>query len=373
MSLLSILFLVSSYAGMSGAHMEIKKVADEKVILPCHHQLGLQEQRSLDIEWLMKDTAGKPKVVISFSSGKVYDDLNEDQQGRVDFAANYLAGDASLKITSLKPSDESEYTCKVKNAGRYHWNYITLKVLVKPSKPKCEMEGELTEGGDLTLQCTSASGTKPITYHWQRVVEREGGDPHLPPKSQIDYDHPGRVLLQNLTLSASGVYQCTASNEAGKESCQAEVAVQYVQSVGMMAGAVAGMAAGALLVLLLVWLLIRKKDKKRHEEEERPNEIREDAEAPKARLVKPSSSSSGSRSSRSGSSSTRSTANSAFHSQRTPSADAVPPPGISTHPYSLVGLEATGAEPSKVHSTTLSKMSTPPGPTPSLSQPFQTV
>ncbi|XP_038609881.1 CXADR-like membrane protein isoform X3 [Tachyglossus aculeatus] len=317
MSLLSILFLVSSYAGMSGAHMEIKKVADEKVILPCHHQLGLQEQRSLDIEWLMKDTAGKPKVVISFSSGKVYDDLNEDQQGRVDFAANYLAGDASLKITSLKPSDESEYTCKVKNAGRYHWNYITLKVL--------------------------------------------------------DYDHPGRVLLQNLTLSASGVYQCTASNEAGKESCQAEVAVQYVQSVGMMAGAVAGMAAGALLVLLLVWLLIRKKDKKRHEEEERPNEIREDAEAPKARLVKPSSSSSGSRSSRSGSSSTRSTANSAFHSQRTPSADAVPPPGISTHPYSLVGLEATGAEPSKVHSTTLSKMSTPPGPTPSLSQPFQTV
>lgn len=47
-----------------------------------------------------------------------------------------------------------------------------------------------------------------------------------------------------------------------------------VQSVGMIAGAVTGMVAGALLIFLLVWLLIRRKDKKRYEEEERPNEIR---------------------------------------------------------------------------------------------------
>lgn len=42
----------------------------------------------------------------------------------------------------------------------------------------------------------------------------------------------------------------------------------------MVAGAVTGMVAGVLLILLLVWLLIRRKDKKRYEEEERPNEIR---------------------------------------------------------------------------------------------------
>lgn len=56
---------------------------------------------------------------------------------------------------------------------------------VRPSKPKCELEGELTEGSDLTLQCESSSGTKPIVYYWQRIREKEGEDEYLPPKSRI--------------------------------------------------------------------------------------------------------------------------------------------------------------------------------------------
>lgn len=189
----------------------------------------------------------------------------------------------------------------------------------------------------------------------------------------VDYNNPGRVLLQNLTMSSSGLYQCTAGNEAGKESCVVRVTVQYVQSIGMVAGAVTGIVAGALLIFLLVWLLIRRKDKKRYEEEERPNEIREDAEAPKARLVKPSSSSSGSRSSRSGSSSTRSTANSASRSQRTLSTDAAPQPGLVTQAYGLVGPDTKSSEPKKVHHATLTKAETATSMIPSQSRAFQTV
>lgn len=58
-------------------------------------------------------------------------------------------------------------------------------LLVRPSKPKCELEGELTEGSDLTLQCESSSGTEPIVYSWQRVQEKGGEDERLPPKSKI--------------------------------------------------------------------------------------------------------------------------------------------------------------------------------------------
>ncbi|XP_019488985.1 PREDICTED: CXADR-like membrane protein [Hipposideros armiger] len=363
---------VSYYVGILGTHTEIKKVADEKVTLPCHHQLGLPEKDTLDIEWLLTDNEGNQKVVITYSSHHVYNNLTEEQKGRVAFASNFLAGDASLQIEPLKPSDEGRYTCKVKNSGRYVWSHVILKVLVRPSKPKCELEGELTEGSDLTLQCESSSGTKPIVYYWQRIREKEGEDEYLPPKSRIDYNNPGRVLLQNLTMSSSGLYQCTAGNEAGKESCVVRVTVQYVQSIGMVAGAVTGMVAGALLIFLLVWLLIRRKDKERYEEEERPNEIREDAEAPKARLVKPSSSSSGSQSSRSGSSSTRSTANSASRSQRTLLTEAAPQAGLATHAYNLVGPEVRGPEPKKVHHATLTKAETTPSMIPSQGRPFQT-
>ncbi|XP_073922615.1 CXADR-like membrane protein [Castor canadensis] len=140
----------------------------------------------------------------------------------------------------------------------------------------------------------------------------------------------------------------------------------------MVAGAVTGIVAGALLIFLLVWLLIRRKDKERYEEE-RPNEIREDAEAPKARLVKPSSSSSGSRSSRSGSPSTRSTANSVSRSQRTLSTEGAPQPGLAPQSYSLLGPDLRGFEPKKVHHATLTKAEATPSMILSQSGTFQTV
>ncbi|KTG44732.1 hypothetical protein cypCar_00016405, partial [Cyprinus carpio] len=62
-----------------------------------------------------------------------------------------------------------------------------------------------------------------------------------------------------------------------------------VRGMGVVAGAVVGVSFGVLLLILIIWLVFRKKEKKKYEEEETPNEIREDAEAPKAKLVKPNS------------------------------------------------------------------------------------
>lgn len=67
--------------------------------------------------------------MITYSGGRVYDDLNEEQKGRVSFTSNFLAGDASLQIISLQSSDAGKYICKVKNAGQYEWARITLKVV----------------------------------------------------------------------------------------------------------------------------------------------------------------------------------------------------------------------------------------------------
>lgn len=74
---------------------------------------------------------GSAPQVITYSGGRVYDDLNEEQKGRVSFTSNFLAGDASLQIISLQSSDAGKYICKVKNAGQYEWARITLKVVGK--------------------------------------------------------------------------------------------------------------------------------------------------------------------------------------------------------------------------------------------------
>ncbi|NWI78247.1 CLMP protein, partial [Dryoscopus gambensis] len=256
------------------AQTEFKRVAEENVTLPCHHRLGLLEQGGLDIEWLLHISETVQKAVITYSGGRVYDDLNEEQKGRVSFTSNFLAGDASLQIISLQSSDAGKYICKVKNAGQYEWARITLKVVEKPSKPKCWLEGEMLEGKELSLQCRSASGTAPISYRWQRISEEDERAEQLPPNSRVNISNPGQVLLKNLTQLSTGLYQCVATNEAGQESCEVQVAVQHAQNISMIAGAACGVVVGLSLLFLVVRLTIRRKEKKRYEEEEAPNEIR---------------------------------------------------------------------------------------------------
>uniref|UniRef100_A0A8C5PCJ5 CXADR like membrane protein n=1 Tax=Leptobrachium leishanense TaxID=445787 RepID=A0A8C5PCJ5_9ANUR len=312
----------------ASAYSEIKSIAEDNVTLPCRHQLGSLGEQSLDIEWLFNDSNQKKSVVISYSSGQVYH--GENSHGRFNFAStNFLAGDATILITSLQPSDAGLYICKVKNAGQYKWNDIKLEVLVKPSEPECSIQGEKLEGKNVTLHCNSSSDTTPIYYRWQRMKYKEGLIVPMPKSARIVT--PQILTIQNLSMADNGSYLCIVTNEAGKKNCTLHLTVQpNVIGVGFLAAVTCGALVGAVLLCITIWLVLRKKELKKRKEDEFLNEIREDAEAPKARLVKPGSSSSGSRSSRSGSSSTRSTTNSASRSQRTLSTQE-PAPGEPRH------------------------------------------
>ncbi|XP_029546467.1 CXADR-like membrane protein isoform X1 [Salmo trutta] len=288
------------------AQTEMKRVVGDNATLPCHHQFWAGDAPTLDIEWLLLKPSSKQRVVITYFAGRVYDP-NEAEAGRLSLAGDYLKGDASLLISDLTLSDSGEYSCKVKNGGKYHWITVNLIVLVKPSKPRCWMEGRLLEGSDVKMSCKSADGSDPINYKWERVLDKGKYVGKLPPLALIDLKNSEIVTLRNLTKESTGVYKCTASNDVGEESCTVEVKIHYVRGMGVVAGAVVGVSFGVLLIILIIWLVFRKKEKKKYEEEETPNEIREDAEAPKAKLVKPNSlSSSHSGSSRSGTSSTQS-------------------------------------------------------------------
>ncbi|KAM4652851.1 CXADR-like membrane protein [Discoglossus pictus] len=301
--------------------MEIKSIAENNVTLPCHHTLGLLGANGLDIEWLSNSSGHGQPQLISYSGGQVYEH-DKNRKGRYRFAANYNEGDASIVIQALEPGDAGQYTCRVKNAGQYIWNYVNLKVLVKPSEPTCWAAGEQMAGKNVTLHCLTSAGTEPITYRWLRVNPKDGVTALLQNSARLEFQN--RVLLQNLSKNDNGSYRCVVSNEAGQRACNVHVNVQTPTNVGVLAGAVCAVVVGVFLIFLTLWLLLHRKEIKKREEDEFLNEIREDAEAPKARLVKPASSSSDSRSSRSGSLSTRSTTNSASRSQQTISTQETP-------------------------------------------------
>ncbi|KAI7793640.1 putative CXADR-like membrane protein [Triplophysa rosa] len=290
----------------ANSQTEMKRVVGDNATLPCHHQLWQADISLLDIEWMLHKSSTRQKVLITYFAGRIYNP-NESEAGRLSLTGDYLKGDASLMISDLLLTDSGEYICKVKNGGKYYWNTVNLIVLLKPSKPRCWMEGRLLEGSDVRMSCKSTDGSDPISYKWERVLDKGKYAGKLPPLALIDLKNPEIVTLRNLSRESAGVYKCMASNDVGEESCTLEVKVHYVRGMGVVAGAIVGVSFGVLLIILIIWLVFRKKEKKKYEEEDAPNEIREDAEAPKAKLVKPNSlSSSRSGSSRSGASSTQS-------------------------------------------------------------------
>ncbi|KAG9482451.1 CXADR-like membrane protein isoform X1 [Eleutherodactylus coqui] len=298
------------------AQTVIESISEENATLPCQYKTQLTG-KYLDIEWLSNDSDHRQKVILSYSGGQVYE--NKELKGRYSFISQFLDGNAGIFIRSLELSDAGQYTCKVKNAGEYQWSFIHLKILVKPSEPTCWIEGEQIAGRNITLHCNSAAGSLPMTYQWQRKKHQEYSGSSFTP-----HESTQKLLLQNVSKTDNGSYRCIVSNAAGKRICHLHLTVETPVNVAFLAGVTCGSVGGMLFLFLICWYLFRKKELKKRKEDEFLNEIREDAEAPKAGLMKPGSSSSGSRSSRSGSSSTRSTTNSASRSQRTLSTQEAP-------------------------------------------------
>ncbi|XP_008306723.1 CXADR-like membrane protein [Cynoglossus semilaevis] len=375
------LFLVLSSLLSVGAQTEMKKVFGDNATLPCHFQFP--SSNSLDIEWLLQKPDSKQKVIITFFGGQVYTNEATGSE-RLSFAADYLNGDASLLISDLLLSDSGEYYCKVKSGGTYHWSQVNLIVLVKPSKPTCWKDRKPLEGSDVKLSCESSEGSEPISYKWERVLDKGKSLGKLPNLALIDLKNPGIVTLRNLTMDSTGVYKCTATNDVGEENCTVEVTMDRGGvNVGVWAGLV---VVGFLSVLtLIIWLVFQNKVKKKYEEDETPNEIREDAEAPKAKLVKPNSlSSSRSGSSRSGASSTQSMVHNSTQRAQRPRQPTVAalkengqPPGFPQSPpaYNAVVPPKTPEPPStpKFNSRNTTGPTPPTLMVPAQTKAFQTV
>uniref|UniRef100_A0A4W3HBK0 CXADR-like membrane protein n=1 Tax=Callorhinchus milii TaxID=7868 RepID=A0A4W3HBK0_CALMI len=352
---------------------EIKKVEEQDVILPCRHRFDHSVSGNLDIEWLLQDSEPGQKVVITYSGRTVYNNVSDKQKGRVSFAADYLTGDASIKITSLQSTDSGLYTCKVKNEGVYDLKSpINLIVLVKPSKPKCRIQGKLLQGNDIKLQCKSEKGTNPIQYRWEWVSDANGHQAKFPSSSHIDSSIPEVLMMKNLSQESTGLYRCIAFNEAGEDSCHIRVTIMQVKDSGVVAGAIIGVIVGLLLIFFIVWFMLQTKKKHKHEEVEIPNEIREDAEAPKVKLVN-THSSSGTGSTLSGSCSVKSIRNDSTYYQQprtvTLSADEVRPHIA----YAQVpAKEATSNQNGPSHAN-IKRMGAVPVMIPAQTRAFQTV
>lgn len=196
-------------------------------------------------------------------------------KGRVGFISSMPSRDVSLYINNTQESDSGRYLCQIIIPGNPGFTAeLSLDVKVPPAVPKCSLSGKPVLKGNVTLSCTSSSG-KPIpSYKWRKEspISEVFFSPMLNEKT-------GTLKLSNLSSNMSGKYVCTASNSAGSETCIINLDIVTSTNVGMIVGATVGslVGVGFLLLICVVYVLKRRRDN----EDDLANEIKEDAQAPK--------------------------------------------------------------------------------------------
>ncbi|KAL6099200.1 esam [Pungitius sinensis] len=196
---------------------------------------------------------------------------------RVGFFFDMPSLDVSLYINNTQESDSGRYVCQVirpVNSGVIA--EINLDVKVPPGVPKCSLSGKPVLKGNVTLSCTTSSGKPVPLYKWKKTS----------PTSEVFFspmlnEITGSLKLSNLSSNMSGKYVCTASNSAGSESCFINLEIVSSTNVGMIVGATVGSVVGFIFLLLLLFCFVFLVKRRRDNEDDMANEIKEDAQAPK--------------------------------------------------------------------------------------------
>ncbi|KAB5543152.1 hypothetical protein PHYPO_G00075930 [Pangasianodon hypophthalmus] len=280
-----VIFLTGSVCGLqisSSGPASLEKASGETVSLDCAFTLSAQDSGPLDIEWSIQpsDNQKEEKVVILYSGDRVYEDYYPPLKGRVHFnSPDPKNGDASITIMGLIASDTGTYQCKVKKVPGIGSRKVLLTVMVRPSKPRCSIEGSSYVGNEVVLRCKSTDGTSPIQYTWEKT-----SDTKLLPANAVLDAAAGTVKIRNATAAVSGSYLCTAQNRVGAEQCVLELKITTPpNTAGVIAGSVIGVLLFLLLLALLLFCCCRARQRKKYEKEI-SYEIREDVPAPKSRI-----------------------------------------------------------------------------------------
>ncbi|KAG2456481.1 CXAR protein, partial [Polypterus senegalus] len=208
--------------------------------MDCKFKTTSDDIGQLGIEWVLlpPDVQSKDTMLLMYSAGMVYDQYYGPVIGRIHLSSQDPAsGDASVELTNLKPTDSGTYQCRVKKIPGNGNRKITLNVIVKPSTPRCYIEGTPENTRDITLKCLSSEGTTPMSYLWSKITDT-------------------KTLPQNAVLAKN--------------------------TSGVIAGAIIGtlLALLALAIILICWY--RTRNKKKYEKEI-SHEIKEDVPPPKSR------------------------------------------------------------------------------------------
>lgn len=129
---------------------------------------------------------------------------------------------ATVTLRRVTQEDAGEYRCEISaphdsvNLGETN---ITLKVLVPPQTPACEIPSGAVTGSVVQLRCRDQQSIPPATYSWFKDDEAISPPRHANATYLIN-PHTGVLEFKAVAKEDSGRYSCQASNRVGSKMCQ---------------------------------------------------------------------------------------------------------------------------------------------------------
>ncbi|XP_068446762.1 junctional adhesion molecule 2A isoform X2 [Clinocottus analis] len=130
---------------------------------------------------------------------------------------------ATVTLRGVTQEDAGEYRCEISapldsvNLGETN---VTLKVLVPPHVPSCEIPSGAVTGSVVQLRCQDQQSIPPATYTWFKD-NKAISQPRNANATYLINSHTGVLEFKAVAKEDTGRYSCLASNGVGRpQSCE---------------------------------------------------------------------------------------------------------------------------------------------------------
>uniref|UniRef100_A0A3B5A683 Junctional adhesion molecule 2 n=1 Tax=Stegastes partitus TaxID=144197 RepID=A0A3B5A683_9TELE len=136
---------------------------------------------------------------------------------RVPFEGRASIDGATVTLHKVTQEDAGEYRCEISaplDSVSLGETNVTLKVLVPPQTPTCDIPSAAVTGSVVQLRCQDQQSIPPATYSWFK-----DNQPISPPRhanaTYLINSHTGVLEFKAVAKEDTGRYSCLASNGVG--------------------------------------------------------------------------------------------------------------------------------------------------------------
>ncbi|XP_074423647.1 butyrophilin subfamily 1 member A1-like [Larus michahellis] len=204
---LHVLRLGSAEFRVVGPDRPLLATVGQDVVLPCHLS-PRADARSLEIRWIRYQFS---ETVHLYRNGEdLYGAKMREYAGRTELVRDGLSGGTlDLRLAGVRPSDDGQYVCTVRDAASYGEAVVELEVAAMGSVPLLSLEAH--QDGGIRVVCGSAGW-----YPQPEVLWKAANGQHLPLVSQRrSSDERGLFEIQDVVVvsgKGDGNLSCVVRN-----------------------------------------------------------------------------------------------------------------------------------------------------------------